>query len=235
MPGPVEQTLCLVWNGGRHVPTTAGSWQHAGPTTVASDTFGRIQLSPVLTGQVWARLEPLIPAQAGGQAAVCRLRVRRTAATRLTTRRRSRDLRRLIWPPAQGSANDKPGDDRAKSRENRTGQSGAPTTARKSSAHTRIVGDMCLQRSAADLRSLSLIVFMMAAMQGSSISAVRIERTAHPVPSGDVSADQRHCVVRDRIELSTFRFSEGLSSTREPLPDTAPQPALPADGPVRSL
>jgi len=45
------------------------------------------------------------------------------------------------------------------------------------------------------------------AMQGSSISAVRIERTAHPVPSGDVSAGQRGCVVRDRIELSTFRFS----------------------------
>src|SRR5580704_3968338 len=43
--------------------------------------------------------------------------------------------------------------------------------------------------------------------RGSSVSAVRIERTAHPVPSGDVSADQRHCVVRDRIELSTFRFS----------------------------
>jgi len=206
MPGPGEQTLCLVWSGGRHVPTTAGSWQHAGPTTVASDTFGRIQLSPVLTGQVWARLEPLIPAQAGGQAAVCRLRVRRTAATRLTTRRRSRDLRRLILPPRDPLTTHR-GDDRAKSRENRTGQSGAPTTARKSSAHTRIVGDLCLQRSAADLRSLSLIVFMMAAMQGSSISAVRIERTAHLVPRGGVSADQRHCVVRDRIELSTFRFS----------------------------
>ena len=32
-------------------------------------------------------------------------------------------------------------------------------------------------------------------MQGSSISAVRIERTAHPVPPGHVSADQRGCVV----------------------------------------
>src|ERR1019366_5774839 len=42
-------------------------------------------------------------------------------------------------------------------------------------------------------------------------------------------------VVRDRIELSTFRFSEGLSPARKPLPNTAPQPALPADGPVRSL
>jgi hypothetical protein len=42
-------------------------------------------------------------------------------------------------------------------------------------------------------------------------------------------------VVRDRIELSTFRFSEGLSSTREPVPNAARQPALPADGPVRSL
>ena len=31
-------------------------------------------------------------------------------------------------------------------------------------------------------------------------------------------------VVRDRIELSTFRFSEGLSPTREPLADAAPQP-----------
>ena len=31
-------------------------------------------------------------------------------------------------------------------------------------------------------------------------------------------------VVRGRVELPTFRFSEGLSSTREPLPDAAPQP-----------
>jgi len=46
------------------------------------------------------------------------------------------------------------------------------------------------------------------------MSAVRIERTAHPVPSGDVSADQRHCVVRDRIELPTFRFS---GQPRQPL------------------
>ena len=52
-------------------------------------------------------------------------------------------------------------------------------------------------------------------MQGSSISAVRIERTAHPVPSGDVSAGQRHCVVRDRIELSTFRFSVAISPSRD--------------------
>jgi hypothetical protein len=52
-------------------------------------------------------------------------------------------------------------------------------------------------------------------MQGSSISAVRIERAAHPVPSGGVSADQRGCVVRDRIELSTFRFSEGFPGPRE--------------------
>jgi hypothetical protein len=51
-------------------------------------------------------------------------------------------------------------------------------------------------------------------MQGSSISAVRIERTAHPVPSGDVSAGQRHCVVRDRIELSTFRFSGAILRSR---------------------
>src|ERR1039458_5608524 len=41
---------------------------------------------------------------------------------------------------AEGSAYDTPGDDRANSRENRTGQSGAPTTARKMSAHTRRVG-----------------------------------------------------------------------------------------------
>ena len=54
------------------------------------------------------------------------------------------------------------------------------------------------------------------APQGISISAVRIERTAHPVPRGDVSAGQRHCVVRDRIELSTFRFSEGLSFPTPP-------------------
>jgi hypothetical protein len=44
---------------------------------------------------------------------------------------------------------------------------------------------------------------------GSSISAVHIERTAHPVPTGRVSADQRHYVVRDRIERSTFRFRAG--------------------------
>ena len=56
------------------------------------------------------------------------------------------------------------------------------------------------------------------------MSAVRMERTPHPVPRGGVSAGQRDYVVRDRIELSTFRFSEGLSSTREPLPDAAPQP-----------
>ena len=40
---------------------------------------------------------------------------------------------------------------------------------------------------------------------------------------------------RGKIELSTFCFSEGLSSTWQPLSDTAPQPALPAEGPVRSL
>jgi hypothetical protein len=48
-------------------------------------------------------------------------------------------------------------------------------------------------------------------VNGSSISGVRIERSAHPVPKGRVSADQRHYVVRDRIELSTFRFSGGRS------------------------
>jgi hypothetical protein len=44
------------------------------------------------------------------------------------------------------------------------------------------------------------------------MSAVRIERPAHPVPLCGVSADQRGYVVRDRIELSTFRFSGALSS-----------------------
>jgi hypothetical protein len=71
-------------------------------------------------------------------------------------------------------------------------------------------------------------------VSGSPINAVRIERAAHPVPTDHVSADQRHCVVRDRIELPTFRFSGGLSSAREPLLNAAPQPALPAEGPLRS-
>ena len=70
------------------------------------------------------------------------------------------------------------------------------------------------------------------AMQGSSISAVRIARTPHPVPSGGVSADQRHCVVRDRIELSTFRFSGGqLAQTGLPGPGWDPDeisPGFPA-------
>jgi hypothetical protein len=44
-------------------------------------------------------------------------------------------------------------------------------------------------------------------MDGSSISAVRIERTAYPVPLGGVSADQRLCVVRGGVEPPTFRFS----------------------------
>jgi hypothetical protein len=35
-------------------------------------------------------------------------------------------------------------------------------------------------------------------MRGSSISAVRIERTAHPVPRGDVSADLRDCCPATR-------------------------------------
>jgi hypothetical protein len=43
------------------------------------------------------------------------------------------------------------------------------------------------------------------------MSAVRIERSAHSVPLGGVSADQRHCVVRGRVELPTFRFSGGRS------------------------
>jgi hypothetical protein len=44
-----------------------------------------------------------------------------------------------------------------------------------------------------------------------SISTVYIEQTAPPIPPGRVSADQKGCVVRDRIELSTFRFSGGRS------------------------
>jgi len=63
---------------------------------------------------------------------------------------------------------------------------------------------------------------------------VRIERTAHPVPSGDVSADQRRCVVRGRVELPTFRFSEGLSPTRLPLPNAAPQPVYQHMGPLEA-
>ncbi len=39
----------------------------------------------------------------------------------------------------------------------------------------------------------------------------------------------------EKGELLTLRFSEGLSSTRETPSNAAPQPALPADGPVRSL
>ena len=42
---------------------------------------------------------------------------------------------------------------------------------------------------------------------GSSISAVHFERTAHRVPLGGVSADQRRCVVRGGVEPPTFRFS----------------------------
>src|SRR5208283_2878320 len=71
-------------------------------------------------------------------------------------------------------------------------------------------------------------------MQGSSISAVRIERTAHPVAPGHVSADQRGCVVRDRIELSTFRFSAGLSFSGPTGPATTEQPASPAKTPGRA-
>jgi hypothetical protein len=36
------------------------------------------------------------------------------------------------------------------------------------------------------------------------------------------------------VDEVTYRLTEGLSSAREPLPDAAPQPALPAEGPVRS-
>ena len=40
---------------------------------------------------------------------------------------------------------------------------------------------------------------------------------------------------RERHTTASVRFSEGLSSTWEPVSNAAPQPALPADGPVRSL
>ena len=42
------------------------------------------------------------------------------------------------------------------------------------------------------------------------MSAVRFERTAHPVPSG-AFPQVRDCVVRGRVELPTFRFSGGRS------------------------
>jgi hypothetical protein len=49
-------------------------------------------------------------------------------------------------------------------------------------------------------------------VRGSSVSAVRTERTAHQVPSGRVSADQRGFVVRGRVEPPTFRFSGTVTS-----------------------
>src|ERR1700677_3239508 len=45
-------------------------------------------------------------------------------------------------------------------------------------------------------------------LRGSSVSAVRSKRSAPQCSIGRVSACQRLPVVRDRIELSTFRFSE---------------------------
>jgi hypothetical protein len=47
-----------------------------------------------------------------------------------------------------------------------------------------------LQRGVADLRSLSLIVLVMAARCKKLDELVRIEWTAHPVPQDGVSADQ---------------------------------------------
>ena len=63
------------------------------------------------------------------------------------------------------------------------------------------------------------------AMRGSSTRAVRAKRTMHLVRLGRVSAGQRHCVVRDRIELSTFRFSEGLSPFCPTVPEADNQPS----------
>jgi hypothetical protein len=42
---------------------------------------------------------------------------------------------------------------------------------------------------------------------GSSTSAVALSGQRTPAPQGGVSADQRPCVARERIELPTFRFS----------------------------
>jgi hypothetical protein len=60
--------------------------------------------------------------------------------------------------------------------------------------------------------------------RGSSISAVHFEQSAHQGSAGCVSACQEVFVVRDRIELSTFRFSEvqselgksGVHNRRQP-------------------
>src|SRR3954465_9336144 len=46
---------------------------------------------------------------------------------------------------------------------------------------------------------------------GSSMSAVRFERSAHQGSDWCVSAGQRRYVVRGRVELPTFRFSGGRS------------------------
>jgi hypothetical protein len=66
----------------------------------------------------------------------------------------------------------------------------------------------------ADPRSLSLIARVMVVRCESSISAMHIERTAHPVPQGDVSAGQRNCGQgQDRtVDLPLFR-STALSAT----------------------
>ena len=37
----VGRMPCPVWRGGRHVPTTAGSWQHAGPRSLIRAGHGR--------------------------------------------------------------------------------------------------------------------------------------------------------------------------------------------------
>jgi hypothetical protein len=90
----------------------------------------------------------------------------------------------------------------------RTGPSARDHYAGRTESNSRKNGDMCPpERCGPPAVTFADRLRDGHAMQGSSISAVRIERTAHPVPSDDVSADQRHCVVRDRIELSTFRFS----------------------------
>jgi hypothetical protein len=48
-------------------------------------------------------------------------------------------------------------------------------------------------------------------IQGSSVSAVRSERSAHRGSAGYISAGQRCCVVRGGVEPPTFRFSGGRS------------------------
>lgn len=62
------------------------------------------------------------------------------------------------------------------------------------------------------------------------MSAVRTERTAHPAPLGGVSAGQMVFVVKSRIELSTFRFSEALLPLEPSGTANRVSPAYPHNG-----